>query len=228
LRRGLAAACVAVALLAPSTATAATGGPALLEPVAISASAPQAAVAGTPFALQVAVEAEAGALGIAAAPLRVRVKLAPECGGSFAGTAGPTAFEAPLPVPVPTGAYFQTFTGQVTEGGTGTETVCAFLEDAQERQFATDTEAQVEVVAGTGGSSAAGRQCQGATQRMHVLGRNLKPIAKRIAKAKHHLRHAHGKAHKKLARKLRKLRKQKRRLAKQHRVVTETVQAACP
>jgi hypothetical protein len=224
LRGALLAALGAAALLVPAASAAAANGPALLEPVAITATAPQSAVVGSPFQLAVAVEAEPDALGIAAAPIRVRVKLALECGGSFVGTAGPTAFEATLPTPIPAGPYSQTFSGQVTVSTTGTETVCAFLEDAQERQFATDTEAQVSVFA----SPTAVRQCPAATQRLVVIKRNLRPMQKRIAKTKRKLHKSHGKERKKLSRKLHGLQKKKRKLAKQRRAVAETVQEACP
>ena len=107
--------------LAALLIVAATAGGALIEPVTITATAPEPLVAaGTPFKLEVAVEAEAGALDIAARPLRVRVKLAPECGGSFIGTPGPAAFEATARrARPPAPPCKQTLVGKVTAPSTG-------------------------------------------------------------------------------------------------------------
>ena len=66
MRRGAAVALGGFAALLVVTATA---GAALLEPVTITATAPEPRIAvGTPFKLEVAVEAEAGTLDIAARP----------------------------------------------------------------------------------------------------------------------------------------------------------------
>ncbi len=198
-----------------------TAGAALLEPVTVTAMAPETAVAGTPFKLEVAVEAEAGTLAIAAQPLRVRVKLAPECGGSFIGTPGPTALEQTLPAPGAS-AYAQTVTGKVTAASAGTDVVCAFLEDAQERQFATDTEEEVTVV-----SAAAARQCTAATQRLTEAKRKLKRLEHRIHKLKRKVRHAHGAHRKALVRKLDKLRAHKRKAAHRRKVAARKVAREC-
>ena len=115
------------------------------EPVSVTATAPAAVSSGTPFQLEVAVAAEAGALDIAAQPLRLRVKFEPECGGSFAGTDGPVAIDQVLPAPVTGAPYAQTVTASETLRALGPETICAFVEDSQERQFATDTEAELTV-----------------------------------------------------------------------------------
>ena len=117
-----------------------------LEPVELSVSAPALVVAKEPIKVGVEVAAEPGALDIAAQPLRLRVALEPECGGSFAGTAGPIVIDREIPAPSPGAAY--EFTGTRARSRSspyGPETVCAFLEDSQERQFATSTEAVVDV-----------------------------------------------------------------------------------
>lgn len=119
---------------------------ALDEPVSVTAQAPEAVAAGTAFPLKVDVAAEAGALDIAAQPLRLRVRFAPECGGSFAGTEGPTAIDRALPAPTPGAPYAQSVSVKTKIGAVGPETVCAFLEDNDERQFATDTEETLTVV----------------------------------------------------------------------------------
>jgi hypothetical protein len=120
---------------------------ALDEPVSVTAQAPPAVAAGTAFPLSVDVAAEAGALDIAAQPLRLRVRFAPECGGSFAGTEGPTAIDRVLPGPTPGAAYAQSVSVRAKIGAPGPETVCAFLEDDDERQFATDTDETLTAVA---------------------------------------------------------------------------------
>jgi hypothetical protein len=222
LRRALVAALVGATalLLLAGTADAA------LEPVTITANAPGTVTAGVPFKLEVAVEAEPGALDIAAQPLLVGVKLAPECGGSLVGTPGGALFEQTLPT-VPAGsAVNQTFSAQVTTSGSGTEVVCAYLQDSQERQFATDTEAEVTVLT-TGEAAAQQKQCTAATKRLTESRQNLKRLNKRIRKVRRELRHARGAHRKTLKRKLHKLRAKHRKLAKQRRKSTMTVAGAC-
>jgi hypothetical protein len=220
LRRGaavvLATACVAFLLVA------ATAGAALLEPVTITATAPEPQiVAGTPFKLEVAVEAEAGALAIAAQPLRVRVKLAPECGGSFAGTAGPAVLEQTLPAPG-AGPYKQLINGKATAASAGTDVVCAFLEDAQERQFATDTEEEVTVLA-----AGAVKQCTTVTKQLQKAKKNLKRLEHRIAKVKKQVKKAHGAHRKALVRKLHKLRAHERKAKRRRQAAARKVAGVC-
>lgn len=201
---------------------AATAGAALLEPVTITATAPGPQVsAGTPFKLEVAVEAEAGALAIAAPPLRVRVKLAPECGGSFAGTAGPAAFEGTLPAPG-AGPYKQLVSGKATAASPGTDVICAFLEDATERQFATDTEEEITVLA-----AGAVKQCGAATKQLTATTKKLKRLEHRIAKLKKQVKKAHGAHRKALVRKLHKLRAHERKVMKRRRAAARKVTGVC-
>jgi hypothetical protein len=202
---------------------AATAGGALLEPVTITATAPEPLVAaGTPFKLEVAVEAEAGALDIAVRPLRVRVKFAPECGGSFVGTPGPAAFEAPIAGPPAGAALKQTLVGKVTAPSPGPEVVCAFLEDATERQFATDTEEEVTVLA-----PGALKQCTAATKLLTAAKKGLKRLEHRIAKVKKQVKKARGAHRKALARKLHKLQVHKRKALKRRRAAARKVAGAC-
>lgn len=220
MRRGAA---VVLGGLAALLIVAATAGAALLEPVTITATAPEPQiVAGTPFKLEVAVEAEPGTLDIAAQPLRVRVKLAPECGGSFAGTAGPAALERTLPAPAAGAAYKQSVSGKVTAESAGTEVVCAFLEDAQERQFATDTEEEVTVLA-----AGAVKQCTAATRQLTTAKRKLKRLEHRIDKVKKQVRSAHGAHRKALVRKLHKLRAHERKAAKRRKAAARKVAGVC-
>jgi hypothetical protein len=221
LRRGAAVvfgtACAALLILA------AVAGAALIEPVTITATAPEAQVeAGKPFKLEVAVEAEAAALDIAARPLKVRVKLAPECGGSFAGTAGPAAYEATLASPPAGAALSQTLSAKVTAPSPGTEVVCAFLEDATERQFATDTEEEVTVL-----PAGAVKQCTAATKQLQKAKKSLKRLEHRIKKVKRQVKKAHGAHRKALARKLHKLRAHKRKAAKRRQVASRKVSGVC-
>jgi hypothetical protein len=213
----LGTACVALLLAA------ATAGAALLEPVAITATAPEPQKeAGRPFKLEVAVEAEAGALDIAVRPLRVRVKLAPECGGSFAGTAGPAAYEATLAGPPAGAALSQTLSGKVTAPSAETEVVCAFLEDATERQFATDTEEEVTVL-----PAGAVRQCTVATKQLRKAKKGLKRLEHRIVKVKKQVKKAHGAHRRALVRKLHKLRTHERRAKKRRQAAARKVTGVC-
>jgi hypothetical protein len=196
---------------------------ALLEPVSVTATAPETAAAGTPFKLEVTVEAEAGALDIAAAPLKLGVKLAPECGGSFVGTAGPAALEQILPNPTPGAAYSRKVTGQVSAAATGTNVICAFLQDSQERQFATDTEAEVSVV-----TVAMVRQCTAATKQLKGAKRKLKRLEHRIHKVKGKVRKAQGAHRKALTRKLHKLQTHERRASKRRKSAAHRVAGVCP
>ena len=210
--------------LAAFLAITAGAGAALLEPVTITATAPEPQiVAGTPFKLEVAVEAEAGTLDIAARPLRVRVKLAPECGGSFAGTAGPAAFEQALAGPPAGAALKQTLTGKVTATTPGPEVVCAFLEDATERQFATDTEEEVTVQ-----SPGAVKQCSAVTKRLQGAEMKLKRLQHRIHKVKRLVKKAEGAHRKALVRKLHQLRRHQRKVAKRRRATARRVAGVCP
>jgi hypothetical protein len=220
LRRGAA---VVLGGLAALLIVAATAGAALLEPVTITATAPEPQQeAGRPFTLEVAVEAEAGALDIAVRPLRVRVKLAPECGGSFAGTAGPTAYEATLAGPPAGAALKQTLNAKVTAASPGTEVVCAFLEDATERQFATDTEEEITVLA-----AGAVKQCAAATKQLQKAKKSLKRLEHRITKVKKQAKKAHGAHRKALVRKLHKLQAHERKAMKRRQAATRKVAGVC-
>lgn len=211
---------VAAGLL--GTAAPASGGP-LGEPVTVIAAAPAEVVAGKPFRLAVEVSADPGALLVAAQPLRLRVRFAPECGGSFAGTEGPTALERTLPAPAARAPYTANVTSEETLGATGPETICAFLEDAQERQFATDTEATLTVVSSGGAAS-----CPVATKQLRQLQRRGRKLDRRIHKLRRRVRHADSrKVHRHLARKLRKLRHKRHRVGKQTRETTRDVSVAC-
>ena len=222
MRQALAAALGGAAALALMAGTA----NAALEPVSITANAPATVTAGVPFKLEVAVEAEPGALDIAAQPLLLGVKLAPECGGSLIGTPGAPVLERTLPS-VPAGSAFDgSFAAEVTTGASGTEVVCAFLQDSQERQFATDTEAEVTVLTASAAATQE-RRCTAATNQLTTLRRSLKRLDKRIAKARRRLHHAHGRSHKALKHKLRKLRAKRRKLAKRRRRSARTIAGTC-
>lgn len=202
---------------------AAAAGAALLEPVTITATAPEPQIAaGNPFKLEVAVEAEAGTLDIAAQPLRVRVKLAPECGGSFIGTPGPPALEQVLPAPAAGTAYKQLVTGKVTAASPGPEVVCAFLEDDTERQFATDTEEEVTVLA-----AGAVKQCSAATKQLKAAKKKLKRLEHRIHKVKKQVKKTDGAHREALVRKLHKLQAHKRKAAKRRKAAAHRVAGVC-
>jgi hypothetical protein len=202
-----------VALLAAAQPAAAEP----VEPISVTANAPAVVSVNSPFRLRVDVEAEAGALDIAAQPLRLRVRLAPECGGSFAGTEGPTALDRTLPAPTPGAPYSAGAGASVKLNELGTETICAFLEDAQERQFATDTEATVTVAPG----------CVGASQKVSHLKQRLARLNRRIARLRRRLRHAHGQERRAIANSLHRLRKRRHALLVRKRQAQRRTKVAC-
>lgn len=187
------------------------------EPVTVTVSAPTAVALNSRFTVRVSVEADAGALDIAAQPLRLRVRLEPECGGSFAGTDGPTAIDSVLPAPSPGAPYSATATGSVRLGSPDTETVCAFLEDAQERQFATDTESTVVV----------GPACTSAMRNIARLRRRSAKLQRRAAHLRQARRHAHGRKRHALTKRLHTVRKRHRALAARVRRARHREKLAC-
>lgn len=188
---------------------------ALDEPVSVTAQAPEAVPARTAFPLKVDVAAEAGALDIAAQPLRLRVRFAPECGGSFAGTEGPTAIDRALPAPTPGAPYSQSVSVKTRIGAVGPEAVCAFLEGNDERQFATDTEETLKVVP----------PCPAAQRKVGKLKRRLARIDRHLRNLKRAKRH--GDHSKQLAKRIHKLRKQRHRVARQLRRAFREARIAC-
>ncbi|HEX8752099.1 MAG TPA: alkaline phosphatase family protein [Solirubrobacterales bacterium] len=213
MRRGLAALVVPLALLIGPGPAAAS----FEEPVSVTAGAPGVVAAGASFPLTVDVTATAGALDIAAQPLRLRVRIAPECGGSFAGTEGPIAIDRTLPAPTPGAPYSAHLSAPTRLGSTGTETICAFLEDAQERQFATDTEETLTVVPPCGVSS----------RRLTKVNGQLLEVDRRLRAVRRRIRHASGAHRRALQRKLGHLRTRRHVLrARRHRLSQDSA-AAC-
>lgn len=203
------------------------GADAALEPVTITPSVPTTVTAGVPFKLEVIVEAEAGAFDIAAQPLLLGLKLAPECGGSFVGTPSPPVLERTLPT-VPAGSAFsQLYVAEVSTAATGTETVCAFLQDGQERQFATNTEAEVTVSSAPSATAAGQKQCTESSGTLTATRRSLKRLNRRIAKTRRHLHRTHGAPRKALRLKLHKLRAKRHRLAKRRTRIARTAGGPC-
>jgi hypothetical protein len=199
-------------LVAPASAAAD-----LEEPVSVSASGPGVVAAGSSFPLTVDVRAAAGALDIAAQPLRLRVRFAPECGGSFAGTEGPTAVDRTLPAPAPGTAYSTRVTTSAKLGETGTETVCAFLEDAQERQFATDTEETLTVVP----------PCDVSSRSLAKVDRQVHEVQRRLRAVRRRLRDASGPRRRALQRKLGHLRTRRHVLRARRRRLARNSKVAC-
>lgn len=214
MKPALLAALVASGVLLPATAASAGQ---LDEPVVLTVSAPAAVALNSRLTLRVSVEADAGALDIAAQPLRLRVRLEPECGGSFAGTEGPTAIDSVLPAPSPGAPYSADASGSLRLGSPGTETVCAYLEDAQERQFATDTESTLVV----------GPACVSATKKIARLRRRSAKLRRRAAHLRRAKHHAHGKKRRTLTRRLHSIRKRRRALAAQARRAKRREKLAC-
>jgi phosphatidylinositol-3-phosphatase len=189
--------------------SAAPAGAELEEPVSVFAEAPGTVTAGSPFRLEVEVKAEPGALDVAAQPLRLRVKAAPECGGSFAGSEGPTLLDRVLPAAAAGAAYDEKVSARAVLGQRGEETLCAFVEDDEERQFATDTEAVVTVI---------GPACKSSKRRLAKLHRRLHASGRKIATA---LRHGAPR------KRVQALRKQRRSLRRQIRRAKRRAKHAC-
>jgi phage FluMu protein gp41 len=200
-----------LALLAAEPVTAA------LEPVIVTVTAPPVVASKARFAVAVAVTADPGALAIAHQPLRLRVKLAPECGGSYAGTDGPVLIDRALPAPALGSAYETEQGAAVSLAAFGTETVCAFVEDAEERQFATSTEGTVTV----------SRACTVASRDLSRLQRRARHLRQRLAKLRRGGRHAQGKRRVTLKRKVRKLKRKRHRVSVQLRRAQRAGAGAC-
>ncbi len=115
------------------------------DPVVVSVTAPRVVAARARFLVSFEVNAHAGALAAAGGGLRLRARLEPECGGSFAGTIGPKIIDRVLPAPEAGGAFAYTARAAPSVKPFGPQTVCAFVEDADQRQFATSTDVVVTV-----------------------------------------------------------------------------------
>lgn len=144
MRRGDAALALLAAVAGIAAVAPAAG--ADIDPVRLTVTAPDVVAARAPLSVRVRVDTDPGALDTRDGPVRLQVRLAPECGGSFIGTSGPTVIDALLrPQPAAGASYSAAATGTTHVSQTGTLTVCAFLDDSEDRQFATDTDTQVEV-----------------------------------------------------------------------------------
>jgi len=148
-------AAIALAGGAPAGAPAGAraGGPAVavadsFTPVTLTVTIAPVARRHRPLKVTVGVTADAGALDDATAPLRIGVTLATECGGSFPYTPGTVLLDDQLaPQPFTGQAYSAQATGSGKPASYGVQTVCVFLEEeGDDRQFATDTSNQVDVL----------------------------------------------------------------------------------
>jgi hypothetical protein len=155
-------------------------------PVRLAITVAASAHVGTSLPISVTVSADAGVLDGSEGPLRIEVKLAGECGGDFATTPGTTLLNAQLtPQPTTGKAYTATATGAGRPGATGTQTVCAFLEDSDiGRVYANDESHSVDVGAAVPSVS---RRCTAAV-------RTYGSTAKALARAQSRLRHTKQRA----------------------------------
>jgi hypothetical protein len=139
----LAAGALALAAGAPARGAGSAGKD--VDPIHVDVAAPHIAAAHARVLVAVVVHAHSGALTPVAGALRVRVRLAAgECGGSYAGTPGRRVLEAVLARRT-NRAVTARFAARIRLGGRGVRTICVFLEDRQQRQFATDVESTVAV-----------------------------------------------------------------------------------
>jgi hypothetical protein len=163
-------------------------------PVRLAVAVVSSAHVGTPLPISVTVKADAGVLDGSEGPLRIEVKLAGECGGDFAATPGTTLLNAQLnPQPTTGKAYAATATGAGRPAATGTQTVCAFLQDSDVgRVYANDESGQVAVgpavpaAGGTGGRTVS-KRC---TADKHAYD----GAAKALSRAQGRLRHTKQRA----------------------------------
>lgn len=166
------------------------------DPVLITVTAPQVVAARTYFKVRFRVTADADALGIANGQVRLRGRLEPECGGSYAGTMGPKVIDKPVPGPAAGAPLTFKTKGRSRVKKFGAQTVCAFVEDADGRQYATSTELAVVV----------SKPCTAASRRLTRLRRAVK--------------HAHGARRRTLARKSKRAAKRRIRVCKVGKTTT--------
>ena len=141
MRRAGAALFATAALGLALAANAGAGG----DPIRLAIHTPASVEAHHPFGVAVKVAAGRGTLDIAAKPLRMRVRLAPECGATFGTSPGPTVIDHRLPPPQAGAPYRAAVKGRARIGRPGRRAVCAFLVDADQRQFATSVDTLVRV-----------------------------------------------------------------------------------
>jgi hypothetical protein len=160
-------------------------------PVRLAITVAASAHVGTSLPISVTVSADAGVLDGSEGPLRIEVKLAGECGGDFATTPGTTLLNARLtPQPTTGKAYIATATGSGRPAATGTQTVCAFLEDSDVgRVYANDESGQVNVgravpSTGSGSKSGGGGSTTGSTGSKSGTGGSKPTVSKRCTAAK--------------------------------------------
>jgi hypothetical protein len=99
-----------------------------------------------PLPISVRVAADAGALDDRNGPIRAQVKLASECGGTYQYTQGPVLLDKPLsPQPNTGHPYSGAAHGSGRPSAYGVQTVCVWIEDRDQRVFASDSFTQVNV-----------------------------------------------------------------------------------
>jgi hypothetical protein len=102
----------------------------------------------SPLAITVRVSADPGALDTRSGPLRIHVKLAAECGGTYQYTSGVVLLDKQLSPQPSTGyAYSALARGSGKPSAYGVRTVCAWLDDGDNRTFQSDQSTQVNVSA---------------------------------------------------------------------------------
>jgi hypothetical protein len=158
-------------------------------PVRLAITVASSAHVGTSLPISVTVSADAGVLDGAEGPLRIEVKLAGECGGDFATTPGTTLLNTQLkPQPTTGKAYTATAAGAGRPAATGTQTVCAFLEDSDiGRVYANDESEQVDVGSAVASGRTVSRRCTAAV-------RIYDSAAKALGRAQSRLRHTKQRA----------------------------------
>lgn len=117
-----------------------------IDPVRVTVSAPAKVYVGSKATIRVTVDADKGAFAGSSAPIRVRARLARNCGSSYEGTTGRTVVDAALnPQPSSGSTLHAVATGKPKLTKRGTNSLCVFVTDAEERQFAEDTDSTITV-----------------------------------------------------------------------------------
>lgn len=112
------------------------------DPVRLSVRVPAVVAAHVRVPLRVRVDGDVGAFDPHAGSLRLRVRVAARCGGDFEGTAGRVVIDRALrPQPVPGAAYSSVVSARPRFRRYARLLVCAFVTDAEDRQYATSVDA---------------------------------------------------------------------------------------
>jgi len=117
-----------------------------IDPVRMSVVVPSKIYAGQHRTIRVTVDADSGAFDIAALPIKAQVKLATTCKGTFEDTHGRTIIDKAIrPQPTKGSDLAASASSKVSFSKRRSYEVCAFVTDAEMREFATDVDHTITV-----------------------------------------------------------------------------------